>query len=182
MRANCKSYFQLQPAITDGTPRFWFGMVTFGMALTIPEHEMDLCKELVRPAFAAISLTNDLFSWEKERDAAERHCSPHIVNAIWVLMREHSITELEAQELCREKIRENVEKSVGVCRATMEDFAISLDLRKYVEAIQYSLSGNLVWSIYCPRYHPEAWYNDEQCSMMEKMMTTQPLSTTTIQN
>ena len=156
-------------------------MVTFGMALTIPEHEADLCKELVRPAFAALSLTNDLFSWEKERDAAERHCYPHVVNAIWVLMREHSITELEAQKLCREKIGENVDKSVRVCRETRENFAISLDLRKYVEAIQYSMSGNLVWSIYCPRYHPEALYNEEQCSMMEKMTTGQPLATTTIE-
>ena len=136
-------------------------MVTFGMALTIPEHEADLCKQLVRPAFAALSLTNDLFSWEKERDAAERHGNPHVVNAIWVLMREHSITELEAQKLCRKKIKEYVDKSVRVSEDTNRNLDISLDLRKYVEAIQYSLSGNLVWSIYCPRYHLKASYNDD---------------------
>ena len=155
-------------------------MVTFGMAITIPEHEADLCKQLVRPAFAAISLTNDLFSWKKERDAAEREGNPHVVNAIWVLMKEHSITELEAQKLCREKIMVYVDESVRVSEDTKRNINISSGLRKYVEAIQYSLSGNLVWSIYCPRYHPEASYNDEQYSMMEKLETSHTPSRTSI--
>ena len=149
-------------------------MVTFGMALTIPEHEAELCKQLVGPVFAAISLTNDLFSWEKERDAAERDGYPHVVNAIWVMMREHSITELEAQKLCREKIKEYVDDSVRVSKDTSRNTDISLDLRKYVEALQYSLSGNLVWSIYCPRYHPEASYNDDQYLMVEEITASQP--------
>ena len=143
------------------------------MAITIPEHETDLCKQLVGPAFAAISLTNDLFSWEKERDAAERDGYPHVVNAIWVLMREHSITELEARQLCREEIKKFVDKSVRVSEDASRNGDISLDLRKYVEAIQYSLSGNLVWSIYCPRYHSEASYNDDQHLMMEEITASQ---------
>ncbi len=143
------------------------------MAITIPEHETDPCKQLVGPAFAAISLTNDLFSWEKERDAAERDGYPHVVNAIWVLMREHSITELEAQQLCREEIKKFVDESVRVAEDASRNNDISLDLRKYVEAIQYSLSGNLVWSIYCPRYHPGASYNDDQYLMMEEITASQ---------
>ena len=138
------------------------------MALTIPEGEMNLCKQLVRPAFAALSLTNDLFSWEKEREAAKRDGLPHVFNAIWVLMEELSISESEAKDLCRVKIRESVVESLRNIEYTKSNLDLSLDLRTYVEAIQYSVSGNLVWSLYCPRYHPEASYNDVQLAMMEQ--------------
>lgn len=126
------------------------------MALTIPDGEMDLCKQLAWPGFAAISLTNDLYSWEKERDAAKRDGAPHVVNAIWVLMREVSTTELEAKSLCRTKIKEYVAQYVRIVERTKNNMDLSRDLRAYIEAIQYSLSGNLVWSIYCPRYQQEA--------------------------
>ena len=137
------------------------------MALTIPEEEMDLCKQLVQPVFAALSLTNDLFSWEKERDAAKQNGVSHVINAIWVLMEERSITEPEAKDVCRAMIKENVAKYLLIVEETRNNLDISLDLRKYVEALQYSHSGNLVWSIYCPRYHPDVSYNGIQMSMME---------------
>lgn len=122
------------------------------MALTIPEEEYDLVSPLVRSGFAAISLTNDLYSWEKERDAAKYAGLEHVVNAIWVIMRERSKTEKEAMTFCRQKIREYVVEFSDVVLETKANLKFSKDLRTYVEAIQYSLSGNLVWSIYCPRY------------------------------
>lgn len=141
------------------------------MALTIPKHEMNLCKQLVQSAFAAISLTNDLFSWEKERDAAKEDGFPHVINAIWVIMRERSFTESEAKSLCREKIKYYVVEYLRTVNDTKKNLDISSDLRTYIEAIVYSLSGNVVWSKYCPRYHSEALYydtkttNDETVSM-----------------
>ena len=145
------------------------------MALTVPEHETDLCEQLRRPTFYAIILTNDLFSWEKERAEAAKDANTPLVNAIWVLMREHSITEPEAQELCREKIKECVAESVRVFEDTKRDLDISLELRQYVEAQQYALSGNLVWSIHCPRYNPEVSLNDDQYAMMKEMTACQAL-------
>jgi fusicocca-2,10(14)-diene synthase len=141
------------------------------MALTIPEKEMDLCTQLVQPVYAALGLTNDLFSWEKERDAADRQGLSHVINAIWVLMREHSINESDAKNMCREKIKESVAEYVRIVEATSQNLEISLDLRKYIEALQYSHSGNLVWSMHCPRYNAEASYSDVQLSMMEQAAT-----------
>ena len=138
------------------------------MALTIPEEELKLCMELARPGFAALSLANDLFSWAKERDDARRLGQPHVVNAIYVIMGEHSISESEAQSVCRAKLQEVVAEFVKIVNDTKQRLDLSLDLRRYVEAIAYSVSGNLVWSLYCPRYHPEARYNDLQLSMMER--------------
>ena len=135
------------------------------MALTISEQEMELCSQLARPAFAAISLTNDLFSWEKERDDAERDGLSCVVNAIWVIMKERSMTELEAKAVCRKEIKHHVAESVRVAEETRRNCDISSDLRTYIEALQYSVSGNLVWSIYCPRYHPEAFV--QRCAAIQ---------------
>lgn len=137
------------------------------MALTIPEHEMDLCKQLVRPAFAALGLTNDLFSWEKERDTARENEQPYVVNAIWVLMGELNVSEDEAKAICRSKITASVAEYLDVLHDIDHGLKISRDLKIYVEAIRYSLSGNLVWSVYCPRYHPEATFDPTTLSMMD---------------
>ena len=138
------------------------------MALTIPEEEIELCMELARPGYAALSLANDLFSWAKEREDARRLGQPHVVNAIYVLMSEHSISESEAQNLCRAKLQEVVAEFVGIVNETKQRLDLSLDLRTYIEAVSFSISGNLVWSLYCPRYHPEARYNARQLLMMER--------------
>jgi fusicocca-2,10(14)-diene synthase len=139
------------------------------MGLTIPEVEMSLCKQLAHPAWAALVLTNDLYSWEKERDAAKEANTPHVINAIYVLMGEHSLSETEAQDRCRQKIKEYVAEALRVVEKTKADVDLSLDLRKYIGAILYSVSGNLVWSIYCPRYHPENSYDDVVQSMMAEV-------------
>ena len=154
--------------------RFWFGVVTFGMGLTIPIEESELCAQLMRPAWIAAGLTNDLFSWEKEYAAARRNGQPNVVNAIWVLMGEHSITEYQAKELCREKIKVAVADYLQVIKKHSSDTKISLDLRKYIVAMQYSLSGNVVWSLQCPRYHSDAQYNQLQLLRMKHGVAAYP--------
>ena len=44
---------------------------------------------------------------------------------------------------------------------------VSVDLKRYLEALLYSLSGNLVWSLECPRYHRWASYNERQLDWMK---------------
>jgi hypothetical protein len=137
------------------TDRFWYGLVTFAMGLTLPEEEVPLSKKLGTPFWVALVLTNDLYSWEKERDDAARAGQSQVMNAIWVLMQEHSMTEVEAQAHCRKLIKENVSNAAQIVKQTKDDTSLSLDLRQYIEALMYSVKGNLVWSIYCPRYHSD---------------------------
>jgi hypothetical protein len=122
------------------------------MALTIPDEELDICSKLARPGFAALGLTNDLYSWEKELAAAKRDGSPHVFNAIWGIMRERSVSEQDAKTVCRAKIRGCVASFLKIVEDT-KNSSLSQDLKNYIEAILYSLSDNLVWSIYCPRDH-----------------------------
>ncbi|KAI1735626.1 fusicoccadiene synthase [Xylaria scruposa] len=138
--------------VIDAGELIWFGTLTFGMALTIPDNEYEICMEMARPGYAALGLTNDLFSWEKERHDAMEASQDYVFNAIWVIMKERSVTEAEAKIICCSEI----EKYVSTFRQTVEETkhnsCLSQDLRTYLEAVLYSISGNLVWSIYCPRY------------------------------
>nr|POE90124.1 fusicoccadiene synthase [Quercus suber] len=156
--------------ISDAGELFWFGLVTFAMGLTIPEHEFSLSKSLSFASWSALALTNDLYSWEKERKEASRKGETHVMNAIWVLMVEHDILELEAKERYRSIIRQNVADAIRISNETNENTMLSISLRRYIQAILFSISGNLVWSIYCPRYHPDIEYNQEVLRAMEQSM------------
>jgi hypothetical protein len=142
-------------------------MVTFGMAITIPAHELPTLDELLFPAWVALALQNDIFSWEKERDAAKACSQPDVVNAVWVLMGEHSINEKNALKLCRERTKDFVAEYVSIFESNKDNMSLSVDLRTFMEAILYTLSGNAVWSITCPRYHPPNCYNDHQSLMKD---------------
>ncbi|KAF2466571.1 terpenoid synthase [Lindgomyces ingoldianus] len=139
--------------VIDAGELIWFGFITFGMALTIPDNEYEKCHTLAKPAYAALGLTNDLFSWNKERDAARRAGQTCVFNAIWVIMREKSVTEAEAKMICRAEIRRWISTYRCIVDNAKEDMSLSKDLRTYLEALLLSYVGNLVWSITCPRYN-----------------------------
>ena len=122
------------------------------MALTIPEDELELCFSLARPGYAALSLVNDLYSWNKERKAAEDAGLDYVFNALWVIMKESLVSEEEAIALCRERIVEEM-SAFNSTLDNIDERGLSRDTVIYLEAVRHSYIGNLVWSIYCPRYH-----------------------------
>ncbi|KAJ0114810.1 hypothetical protein J7T55_004551 [Diaporthe amygdali] len=138
--------------VIDSGELFWFGTLTFGMGLTIPDDELDICMELARPGYAVLGLTNDLYSWEKERRAAKRANQDYVFNAVWVIMQERSVDEQKAKTICVEEIQKYAAEYCQIVEDTKENLELSKDVRTYIEAVKFSCIGNLVWSIYCPRY------------------------------
>jgi len=146
--------------------RYWYGVVTFGMGLRIPEHEIERCQSLVAPAWIAVGLQNDLWSWSKEVTAAQAQGKNYVINSIWVLMQEHQIGVFQAMQVCRRLIKDYVAEYLETVEAHKDDLALSEDLRQYLMAIKYSISGHLLWSLNCPRYNPEVMFNKRQRSWM----------------
>lgn len=100
------------------------------------------------------SLTNNLFSFEKERDDV------NIQNAILVVMREHGCSEAESREILKDRIRVEVANYVRVVKETRTRTDLSDDVKRYIEIMQYTLSGNGAWSTQCPRYNAGARWNE----------------------
>lgn len=102
------------------------------------------------------SLTNDLFSFEKERDDV------NVQNAVLVVMREHGCSEAESREILKDRIRVEVANYVRVVKETRTRTDLSDDVKRYIEVMQYTLSGNVAWSTQCPRYNAGAKWNELQ--------------------
>ncbi|KAJ6034839.1 hypothetical protein N7460_009014 [Penicillium canescens] len=156
----------LEYRILDVGKMYLTGVATFAMGLNIPEHELELRSQICRPAWVVIGLTNDLFSFDKELEAANDMGANHVCNALWVMMHEQSISQDEAKQLCRQKMGENVAEYIEAAQQTKNRADLSRDLRSFVEAVQYVMSGNLVWTLDAPRYNPNVTYNGRQLDWM----------------
>ena len=91
------------------------------MGLHIPDHEMDTCRDLMAPAWIAVGLQNDLYSWPKEQKAAQNRGEDHVVNAIWVLMQEHDVNVDGAIEICRDLIKQYVAQYVLIVKENRDN-------------------------------------------------------------
>lgn len=132
------------------------GLVTFGCAITIPDEEEELTKEFLTPALIAASLVNDLFSFEKEKNDA--NCQ----NAVYIVMKEHRCGEEEGRERIRQRIRIETANYVQIVKDTKLRIDIYEEVKRYVDLMQYTLSGNVIWSAQCPRYNLKAQWNELQ--------------------
>lgn len=130
------------------------GIFIFAMALRLTKEEMEVYREIARPAWNSVVLTNDLFSWQKEYDALPQDDkSPLMVNGIWVLMQEHSTTIDIAKELCLDRIR-SYSKEYRYLKTEYETtHQPSLDVRRLLSILEAFIAGNFVWSLECPRYN-----------------------------
>ena len=102
------------------------------------------------------ALTNDLYSFEKERE------DTNVQNAVLVIMKEHGCSEEKARDICKERIRVEVANYVRVVKDTRTRTDLSDEVKKYIEVMQYTLSGNISWSTQCPRYNAGAKFNELQ--------------------
>jgi ophiobolin F synthase len=115
-----------------------------------------LTKEFLTPALIAASLVNDLFSFEKEKNDA--NCQ----NAVYIVMKEHGCSEKEGRERIKQRIRIETANYVQIVKDTKLRTDISEEVKRYVDVMQYTLSGNVVWSAQCPRYNLKAQWNELQ--------------------
>lgn len=149
-------------------------MVTFGMGIRIPEEELEMCHKLANTAYLNLGLTNDLYSWQKEYETAVAMDRDYIANVIGVLMEERKVSEEVAKEICREKIKVTIVDFRKIVADTKARDDVSLDTKRYLEGLLYSLSGNLVWSIDCPRYHRWSSYNELQLDWIKNGIPKSP--------
>ncbi|KAF4978237.1 hypothetical protein FZEAL_5342 [Fusarium zealandicum] len=152
--------------ILDVGKMYLTGVTIFAMGLRIPEEEHELRSQLCRPAWVALGLTNDLYSFDKELEAANQIGEAHVCNALWVMMREQSVGRHQAKQLCRQMIQDNVAQYVETVRVTKARTDVSRDLKIFAEAVQYILSGNAVWTLGAPRYNPGTTFNAKQLEWM----------------
>ncbi|KAI0517898.1 fusicoccadiene synthase [Xylaria bambusicola] len=163
--ANFEDYLEYR--VTDCGSLFLYGLATFGMCLTIPAEEKDECFRLSRPVWAAAALTNDETILTEDIIVVGSQDTNNMVNSVWVLMKQHSVDVDTAKGMILEKVRYFVAEYVDTVKNVHDMDKLSLDSKRFIETMQYMISGNLLWSVSTPRYHPDCTLTDLQISRMK---------------
>ncbi|KAK3360921.1 geranylgeranyl pyrophosphate synthase [Lasiosphaeria ovina] len=165
--------------VADVGRHFTTGLMYFGMGITIPEHEEAAQQQLSHPAWAAISLTNDIFSREKEQRflAQSSNKKMNTANAVDVLARLRSVGVDEAKEICRQEIIKYWNELQGNIEKAREAGCYSSDLLRFLESMKYLHTGGLVWSTSCPRYNVADDFSPRQREWMTNGIPSEVLAT-----
>ena len=143
----------------------------FGMGMTLtPEEDAELAP-IIRPCYSALALANDYFSfdreWEKfqsqpQPQAQAQTSGPPVTNAVWLFTQWHGVSIDRAKYLVRRAANRYEDRFLRMCalfRGPQSRWHCSEKLDKYLRGLTYQIAGNVVWSLNCPRYHPEMRYD-----------------------
>lgn len=132
----------------------------WGMGILLTKEEEKLLAPITKPCFAALGLANDYYSfdieWNEFQQADHSREKLTMTNAVWLFMNWEGVPIAEAKEKTRQVVRRYEEEF----RTRMNQFVgdkekCSPKLARYLKALSHQVPGNIVWSLRCPRYHPE---------------------------
>lgn len=122
---------------------------------------------IVRPLEVAMTLTNDYFSYPKEKVAhSKRNVSGNMFNAVPILMAQHAISENDALAFLKQKILEAEDEHRVELGELEQKGPLSRELKRYITACQMATAGFHFWHASAPRYerpsvngHSPLWHS-----------------------
>lgn len=123
----------------------------------------DAVYHVIKPLEVAMVLTNDYFSYPKEKALHPLQDSPGaLFNAVPILMAEHEISEDDALALVKQMVIE-AEQEHGVLLEELErEGGLSRDLGLYINACRMATGGFHIWHASNPRYDVEGMREDKR--------------------
>ena len=137
----------------------------WAMGLVITKEEDVELSKLRIPWSATLALANDFFSFDSEYAELKQSGKKRLKNAVWLCMRWHSINVSAAKAMVRDAAFQYEQQFHELCRDYRKANApLSEKLERYLLGLQYQVSGNIIWSLSCPRYWPMNRYDRRLCS------------------
>ncbi|KFY29535.1 hypothetical protein V493_02301 [Pseudogymnoascus sp. VKM F-4281 (FW-2241)] len=135
------------------------GSVCLAMNLGLDTQERAAVYHVIRPLEVAMALTNDYFSYHKEKALHSLHNVPgDIFNAVPIIMAQHGILEDDALALLKQKIIEAEEDHRGKAEELGQRGQLTPELKQYVMACRLGAGGCHFWHASAPRYEiPTGW-------------------------
>jgi hypothetical protein len=149
-------------------------MMLWGMGMQLTPEEDQQLAPVVQPCYAALGLANDYFSFDREYAEFKESGADTLTNSVWLHMRWHGVDVKTAKVMVKKATSSYEQKFLQ----RIEEFKrthwpISDKLDRYLRALSYEVSGNVVWSLNCPRYHPEFRYDAN--AGLENLLTAKHL-------
>ena len=149
--ANMEDYIDYR--IVDTGAPFVDKLMLFGIEMTLSQNELAQVAPIVRPCYAALGLANDYFSFDVEYEVFKNSSAKAMTNAVWLFMHWDGASIAEAKDLVRVTTRK-YERQFKHLRKENKG-TLSPKLREYLLGLAYQVSGNVIWSLDNPRYHPD---------------------------
>jgi ophiobolin F synthase len=129
-------------------------MVEFSLGIMITDEEYQMMAEPIAHVERCMLLTNDYWSWPREREQAKIQEAGKVFNIVWFLMKTEGSTEQEAKAKVRNMVHEEELKWVAAKnRFYSQHPNLRLDLIKFLENLHTALAGNDYWSSQCYRHN-----------------------------
>ncbi|KAI1818647.1 isoprenoid synthase domain-containing protein [Poronia punctata] len=156
--------------IDTGAP-FVEAMMLWGMGMQLSPEEDQQLEPVIKPCYAALGLANDYFSFDREyaefqesSSSSSSSSGSHLTNSVWLHMQWHGVDVQSAKEMvlkATSSYEQDFLRRVDEFKRTTTTTTHHLDpkLDRYLRALSYQVAGNVVWSLNCPRYHPDYRYD-----------------------
>ena len=135
------------------------------MGILLTPEENKITYPIVRPCYAALGLANDYFSFDVEWEEYQQEQTSDkpqddkkaMTNLVWLFMHWRNVDIPEAKEMVRHVVNQYEQEFLQKMDAflTTGEGKGNAKLKDYLTAQAYQVSGNVAWSLRCPRYHPE---------------------------
>lgn len=136
-------------------------LLLFSMGVTLTEEEDAQLEPIRKPGFIALALAYDYLSFDREYlEFSDSGQVGTLSNAVWLYMQWNDVNVDVAKSVILGVTRQNEDIFLENCtRYRRENENMSQKLSRHLYALEYQISGNVVWSLNSPRYHPEARYD-----------------------
>ena len=129
-------------------------MVNFGISFFPSKDDEALFAPARTSAERALMLTNDYYSWERERDQASSQGEGRIFNAVWFIMRQDDVSETVALNTVKNMIlKYEAEYAENKAKLYRDNPSLPFDLRVWIEGCGAVVAGNHYWCSHCPRHN-----------------------------
>lgn len=126
------------------------------MAMTLTKEKDAQLARITQPYFCALALADGYCPFDREWTQAQKPGAAKPVNAVWMFLKWKNVDIAAARRLVLKAANGYEGQFLHRCaqlRMTLHPTLAKLD--RYLTALSYQISGNVAWSLNCPRYHPD---------------------------
>lgn len=129
-------------------------MLEFSLGIVVTDEEYEMMAEPITHVERCMLLTNDYWSWPRERKQADYQEAGKVFNIVWFLMKNEPCTEEEAVAKVRDMVHAEEQNWTAAKTRLYSKFPdLRQDLVKFLENLHTALAGNDYWSSQCYRHN-----------------------------
>ncbi|GJD03535.1 geranylgeranyl pyrophosphate synthase [Colletotrichum higginsianum] len=132
----------------------YYAMLEFSLGIVVTDEEYEMMAAPIKHVERCMLLTNDYWSWPREREQAKTQEAGKVFNTVWFLMKQEKCSEAEAKLKVADMVAAEEARWVEAKQKIYQEHPdLRADLVKFLENLHTALAGNDYWSSQCYRHN-----------------------------